>query len=434
MNWNELQTPCYVIHKKELDAGILLLRQALEQNWNHYTAGYSFKTNALPWALLRIKEAGLCAEVVSEDEYDLAVYLGFSKIIYNGPVKGKRTFLHALRNGAIVNLDAERELDWLEESGLRDVTVGLRVNFDLEADCPGETSAGQDGGRFGFSYETGELRDAMERLDRMGVKLSGLHLHTSSKTRSVNIYRAQARKAVQISREHHRSLSYVDIGGGYFGGMDNKPKFPDYMKAIREELLAGFTPEQTMLIVEPGTSLITPPVEYISTVVDCKDTHAGRFVVTDGSRCDIDPLHGKRSYFHKVWYGGTPAWTDDAGVGVCPPERAPMEKQVICGFTCMENDRLFVMEDRAQLRPGDRIVYQKVGGYTMCLTPLFIRYFPAVYAEEDGAYTCVREHWGPEEYVAKSLPGNTGKRPDGNRTEDGYERDNDIDCELWHEE
>ena len=39
MNWNELQTPCYVIHKKELDAGILLLRQALEQNWNHYTAG-----------------------------------------------------------------------------------------------------------------------------------------------------------------------------------------------------------------------------------------------------------------------------------------------------------------------------------------------------------------------------------------------------------
>ena len=43
----------------------------------------------------------------------------FSNIIYNGPVKGKRTFFHALENGAIINLDAKRELDWLEESGVK---------------------------------------------------------------------------------------------------------------------------------------------------------------------------------------------------------------------------------------------------------------------------------------------------------------------------
>ncbi len=79
-----------------------------------------------------------------------------------------------------------------------------------------------------------------------------------------------------------------------------------------------------------------------------------------------------------------------------------MERQTICGFTCMENDRLFTAEQRPELQVGDHIIYQKVGGYTMCLTPLFIRYFPTVYAEDGGEFTCIRERWSVEEYVRKS--------------------------------
>lgn len=394
MKYQQLETPCYIIHKDELEQGITLLKTALEENWKNSIVGYSFKTNALPWALSQMKAAGFYAEVVSEDEYELAEYMGFEHFIYNGPVKGKDSFLRALKRGAIVNLDAKRELDWLEESGLKDVKVGLRVNFDLEEMCPGETTPGADGGRFGFSYETGALKEAINRLERMGVKLSGLHLHVSSRTRSITIYRALAKMACNIKKEYHLKLDYVDIGGGYFGGMDNRPKFPDYMKAIREELLEAYTPEETTLIVEPGTSLITPPIEYLTTVVDCKDTHAGRFVITDGSRSDVDPLHGKTSYFHKLLYAA-----DEEEQGA---EREVFEKQVICGYTCMENDRLFTVKEKVGLLPGDQISYQKVGGYTMCLTPLFIRYFPAVYAEERGEYTCVREHWRAEDYVRKS--------------------------------
>lgn len=394
MKWEELRTPCYIIHKEELERGIALLKRSLADNWDRSIVGYSFKTNALPWALLEMKKAGFYAEVVSEDEYELAERLGFSHIIYNGPVKGKTSFLRALQSGAIVNLDAERELDWLEEAGLTDVTVGLRVNFNLEAVCPGETSAAAEGSRFGFSYEKGALKRALERLERMGVPLSGLHLHVGSKTRSVAIYRGLAQMACRLKKEYDLSLSYVDLGGGYFGGMDNKPKFPDYMKAIREELLAAFTPEETMLVVEPGTSLITPPVEFVAEAVDCRETYVSRLVTTDGSRIDVDPLHRKSSYFHSIVYAGTPE-----------EERGSVEKQVICGLTCMEDDRLLTLENAPEIMPGDRIVFHKVGGYTMCLTPLFIRYFPIVYAEEDGVYTCVRRHWGAGEYTAGSMIG-----------------------------
>lgn len=387
----ELQTPCYIIHKDILEDGINLLKGALERDWKNSCVGYSFKTNSLPWVVEKMKQVGFYAEVVSENEYDLACKHEFEHIIYNGPVKGKRTFFHALKHGAIINLDAKRELDWLEESGKKDVTVGLRINFNLEEMCPGETSGGEEGSRFGFSVESGEFAWAMNRLKEMGVKLSGLHLHTSSKTRSINIYRALAIKACELKKEYGLELSFIDIGGGYFGGMDNRPKFPDYTKIIAKELSKEFSMEDTMLIMEPGTSLITPPIEYLSTVVDVKKTYANNLVITDGSRIDIDPLHGKKSYFHDFLYENE------------IEEREVLDKQVICGFTCMENDRLFVAENKKALQVGDQISYQKVGGYTICLTPLFIRYFPNVYLEENGEYKLVREAWTPEEYSQKSV-------------------------------
>lgn len=400
---NEIQTPCYIIHREELNRGIEELKQALAQYWPRAVVGYSFKTNALPWAMLQMKQAGFYAEVVSEDEYDLAAKLGFEHVIYNGPVKGKRSFDDALRRGYIVNLDAKREVDWLEEYAGTDIAVGLRVNFDVESECPGETSGGQEGSRFGFSYETGEFAEVLDRLRQMNIRLAGLHMHCGSKTRSINIYRALARKACELKKEFDLNPDYIDLGGGYFGGMPNKPKFADYVQAIREELLSAYSPEDTTLIMEPGTSIITPPIEYVVSVVDVKETYAGRFAVTDGSRIDVDPLHRKSSYFYEV----QPERTSSPGQSPAASleqeqERKSIAKQTVCGFTCMEDDRLFDMIDQPELRVGDRIAFKKSGGYTMCLTPLFIRYFPRVYVEEAGTYRIVRDAWGPDEYMRGS--------------------------------
>ena len=59
---------------------------------------------------------GCYAETVSEDEYNLAKYIGVAKnqIIYNGPVKTKKVF-EALENECIVNIDSQREIEWLDE-------------------------------------------------------------------------------------------------------------------------------------------------------------------------------------------------------------------------------------------------------------------------------------------------------------------------------
>ena len=146
------KTPYFLIDEESLDNNFQYLRESLETSWGNYIIGYSYKTNALPWIVNHFKRLGCYAEVVSDDEYELAISIGVQKkhIIYNGIAKNKDTFLEAIRNHAIVNIDAEYEIDWLNELDKGDYSVGIRCNFDLESMCPGQTQCGEDGERFGL--------------------------------------------------------------------------------------------------------------------------------------------------------------------------------------------------------------------------------------------------------------------------------------------
>ncbi len=383
------KTPYYVIHKNELDDNFRNLKLALDKYWNNYVIGYSYKTNALPWIIKHFDALGCYAETVSEDEYNLAKLIGVekNKIIYNGPIKTKETFIEAVINGCVVNIDSKRELSWLDEIEEDKRIVGLRVNFDIEKMCPGQSQCPNDGGRFGFCYENGELSKTITLLQEKKTKIVGIHLHTSSKSRGLDIYKAIAEVACKIKTEFKLELEYVDVGGGFFGGLPSKPQFDEYICLMEHILSNCFDKNKTKLIIEPGMAVIGSPISYVSTVIDVKDTQYNRFVVTDGTRTSIDPLMTKSNYFHSFSIEG---------------KRDVHPKQIICGYTCMEHDRLFEEKDGLTLHIGDKIIYDKVGAYTMCLTPLFIKYFPDVYVENLGKYKKIRDAWKPEQYIMNS--------------------------------
>lgn len=398
MNTIPAQYPFYRIREKELLYDIGLLRDSLTENWGNFVMGYSFKTNSLPWLLSYLKGQGFYAEVVSAEEYGLAHRLGYSgvHIIYNGPIKDKKIFEAVLLSGGYVNLDSTYELTWMEELSTLypsiEFSVGLRVNCDLAALCPGEQLVEAEGGRFGYCYENGVLKAAVNRLTRLpNVKVAGLHLHSSTQSRTVQVYGALAAMAVQIAREYNLSLAYVDMGGGYFGGRSDKPDYRDYFPEICRVLGAYFDREQTTLIVEPGVSLISRATTFETQVLDVKEIRDRRFVVTDGSRVNLNPLVTRHVYPHHIEYCGDIT------------QREHVKSQWVCGATCMEYDRLFELVDDTALVAGDRIIYETAGGYTMCLNPLFIHYFPAVVIEKtDGSFFIARDPWGNDEYLQKN--------------------------------
>ncbi len=393
-------TPYYYIDEKKLDSDIRMLKEAMEKAWGeNVIPSYSVKTNALPWLLDHVRKQGLYAEVVSETEADLAARLGFpfSHMIYNGPIKDRDTFEKILLAGGMVNMDSSQEPVWLKELAEAHpgqiFPVGVRVNFDIQPRIPQEVLADEEGSRFGYCYENGELEKVIDRIRNIpNARLAGLHLHSSTKSRSVQVFGALAAMAVQIAAEYELELSYVDMGGGYFGGRADMPDYRDYMPVIAAELKKGFDPAKTALIAEPGVSLISGSFSFVTSVKDVKHIREHVYVVTDGGRVNLNPQVTRRSYPHHMVYMEQPA-----------TERERLVSQMICGYTCMEYDRLFEEKDAPALQPGDLVVYETAGGYTLCLNPLFIRYLPAVIVgQRDSSTFVAREPWTNEEYLQKN--------------------------------
>lgn len=273
------------------------------------------------------------------------------------------------------------------------IKVGVRVNNDIEDIFPNASTAGKNGSRFGFSYETGELKSAIRKLRAIkNVRISGLHLHISTNLRSLEVYRYIVNKFDEIVREYSLSdIEYLDAGGGFYGEVPNKPQWADYISTIAQELsLKGYTPEKLKVIIEPGVSLLSGCFSYYTTVEDVKDTARSHFVVLDGSRNHIDPLMHKsiKSYFYTINQS----------------EETPKfdKPQILVGYTCLEYDTFFELEHERTLRRGDVIRFDKVGAYTLTFSPLFISWFPMVYSIKNGKISVARGRWTTEEFLQKS--------------------------------
>lgn len=400
-------TPAWVIDVPLLDTFLTRFQDALNAHWPHSILGYSFKTNSLPWVISFMRDRGVWAEVVSDTEYQLALRLGYSpdRIIYNGPIKSRELLHSALQGGSIINLDAKREVTWTAEIARempeKEFAVGLRINWDMESHCPGESVTGDEDGRFGFNAENGEFDKALTELREAGVRISGLHMHRNSLTQSLNVYRAAATVAAELITSRNLTLDWIDIGGGFFGSLDGKPTFEEYISVIRETLAPVIDVDNTFLIVEPGGSLVAVPLEFHSTVIDVKEAGSSTFVVTDASRTDIDPLFRRRRPF-------------ETRIDAARKETHP--KQIIGGFTCMEDDRLLTLENGPTLQNGDRIVFCKVGAYTMSYQSMFIEYLPAVYIRTGKDLVKVREQWGVSEFLQGNLWIEAGELVNGDTT------------------
>lgn len=403
-----LSTPCYLFDEEELSRNFSDFAAALRDAWSPRAfVAYSVKTNPFPWILEVAKRQGCLAEVVSDEEYARALACGYEphEIVFNGPIKGRARFESALAGGSYVNIDSWREIAWLEEraGGISDpVSVGIRVNFDLESACPGETVTGAKGGRFGFCLENGELARAIDRIRALGegVSIAGIHMHVTTASRSLKVYEALSRTAVRVISEFALKPSFVDIGGGFYGGGPrNAGAYESYAQTIASVLREACDPTCTDLIVEPGGAVVCTPASYIGRVLDAKTTAYDRFVTCDLSRINIDHEMKKTSYAHVLHLNPRALRPDDDRLAAAdaPDARAlearpRLARQVLCGYTCMESDRLCVLEDAPRLDVGDFVEIRNAGAYSMSFTPeFFIRHAPAVYAlGGDGAVREVR--------------------------------------------
>lgn len=358
----QFPTPAYIFLPAEFHRSVRGFQQALASRFPLSRVAISVKTNSLPALLRQARSLGVMAEVVSYDEYNLARLCGFTppEIIYNGPMKSRETFLEAVAGGAVVNIETHREILWLNELPRdgRTYPIGLRLNINISRVSPEDADGPDDNSRFGFCDASGEFYNAISQIRALPhVRLVGLHIHRTVHSRSPRFYARSTAFAASIIQKYNLQLRYLDIGGGYYGIFHNKPTYQDYAAAIASALPQNLR-ETLTILVEPGNALVASCFQFLTTVIDTKIVDNGTvFVTTDGSRNDLDPFFRKNTYLFEIL-----PREKDTGAPTVP-------EQTVTGCTCLETDRLFTLKNHPRLRPGDQILYNNVGAYTMSLTP-----------------------------------------------------------------
>lgn len=384
-NIRELKTPCYIINQGDYEKNIEEFMKAFGNAWDgQVDYGYSVKTNHLPHMLKTALKSGWKAEVVSPDEYEFALQCGASdcQIIFNGPQKREKS-LKALLAGATVNVDNLEELSLIcnEISGAdcQKVKVGLRVNYNIEKECPGETTCKSVVNRFGISYENGDLKRAIDMLDNAGISLSGLHMHESSSSRSLKIFKSITDKTCEIIEKYElNSLNYIDIGGGFFGGnlFPGKPTYGEYADTICSSLKRVVDSESVTLILEPGAAVLATSMDYLTAVLNIRDIRGQQIVTVDGSVIHINPMMNPHE---------TPFTLIDGG-------EVTVNVPVIAGSTCMELDRFLPRGLENSVLHESRLLFHACGAYMSTHNSSFINAAPNIYVKNiAGDYELLRE-------------------------------------------
>lgn len=380
-------TPFYIMDGDIYKNNICNFVAAFKRRYEKVIAGYSFKTNYVPALCEIARRQGCYAEVVSEMEYELASIIGFKNILFNGPIKRKEIFFRALKDGAIINLDSEYEVDlacrYKTENPDEEVKVGIRININLiDENGNSVIQCGLRFGRFGFPNEI--LERNIRKLRSADIKIISLHGHTSTSDRAVLNYKVITEYMLRVCVKYQLSdLESFDIGGGYFGaapiGLDltGRPTYEDYANCVLDVALQNewFVKQQPWIVIEPGSSVVSNVFSYYTKVYQNKTVGKVNFVIVDGTVFDVKPTMHSNNLPHEVF---------------CSNKTNEICECDVVGSTCMEKDVILKDVHLPKLESGDYIQFRGVGAYTITLTPSFINYLAPILSYENGEFREIR--------------------------------------------
>lgn len=320
-----------------------------------------------------------------------------SKIYYNGPYKKPEYVEEALLSGVHVNLDAEYEIEIVRKIAEKYpehlFEVGLRCNIDIGQEEPS---------RFGFDVASGALQKAMEDVGRIGnAKVTGLHCHIPFRT--LESYRKRVEKMDMILNMFpDRHFSYISMGGGYMGEIEDKmksqfnfnpPSFEDYA-----DVVAGFMKKRygnkdhrPLLIIEPGSALVANAMKYVTRVLNIKTVRGTPIASMTGSTFQMNPSVKNMNRPIEVY----PAFYDCSTSDI--DRREHYHNLSMAGYTCIESDYLYKGYD-GRLGVGDYVVFSNVGSYSVVMKPPFILPdIPILEIQDDGEITVWKEAQKVEE-------------------------------------
>lgn len=380
----EFGTPLYAY-----DAGIAERKfQQLEMTLPEFEIFYSLKANPNISLCSLFHSFGAKAEVASGGELYKALQAGFkpSNIIFVGPGKTREEIEYAIRKG-IFALIAESPVELKVAEDLceeldRELDIMLRMN---RTSFPGKAPEEMIGGPSKFGFDEEKVVQQVRKLELPHLHIIGIHIYAASGLLNVEPVVENAKATIRLGKTYAEALNFelkcLDIGGGIGVPYSKKEKEFDIQKLNKKmnSLLSKHDLENVRLILESGRYLVAESGVFLTKVLNVKNSHGRRFLITDGGmNHEIRPVFMDLTHPTRI---------------VNKLDHPREKKATVAGHLCTPIDVLAEGIKVPQVERGDIVGIFNAGayGYSMSMLNFLSHPWPSEVIVQDGHSYLVRE-------------------------------------------
>ncbi|SFI38723.1 diaminopimelate decarboxylase [Halpernia frigidisoli] len=344
----EFGTPTYVYEAESIKTQYQKLTDSFTKNTRFFYAAKSLTNiNILKY----IKSLGASLDCVSINEVKLGLRAGFTvdRILFTPNCVDFSEIEEAVALKVHVNID---NISILEQFGTKygnSYPIFVRINPHIFAGGNYKISTGHIDSKFGISIH--QLRHIERVMKSTNLCVNGLHMHTGSEIKDVDVFVQGLEILFEIS-EHFPYLKYLDMGSGFkvpYQDGDLETDVKSLGKKV-EKVLSDFEKESGRnleLWFEPGKFLVSESGHFIVNSNVIKPTTATTFVgINSGFNHLIRPMF--YDSYHKI-------------ENLSNPKGAERIYTVV-GNIC-ETDTFAWDRKLNEVREGDVLVFRNAGAY-----------------------------------------------------------------------
>ena len=386
----QFETPLYVYDAQRIRDQYQKLTTAFQKS--DIQVFYACKALTNVNVLKVLNQLGSGVDCVSINEVKLALTAGVApeKIIFTPNSVALEEYLEATALKVNINIDNLHLLESFGKHFGANYPVIIRLNPHIMAGGNIKISTGHIDSKFGISVD--QVDQIIEIRKSTGIQIKGLHLHTGSEIKDVEVFIKGLNLLLDLS-EHFPEMSIVDLGGG-FKVPYKEEEVGTNMQLLGEkmaETLLAYTNKtgRTFKVwFEPGKYLVSECGYFLVKANIIKKGPSRTFVgVNSGFNHLIRPMF--YDAYHKI-------------SNISNPSGKPTVYNVV-GNIC-ETDTFAWDRELNEVRPGDILLFNNAGAYGFEMSSRFnSRARPAEVLADQGELKLIRKRETFEDVIAGQI-------------------------------
>jgi len=342
-------TPVYIYHAEKITEQFNRLKNAF--NGTDTSFFYASKALTNLSVLRHIKNIGCNVDCSSSNEVLLALKAGFEpdNILYTSNNISIEELREVASKGVNVNIDSISNLRKFGNEFGSAYPVGVRLRPNIMAGGNLKISTGHSGSKFGIPLE--QVEQIHEVVSETGVVIRGLHLHTGSDIKDVDVFINGVELLLKLTGRFPH-LDSLDLGGGFkvaYKPGDHETDIDQLGKRLKEALtdFEKKSGKKFRIWFEPGKFLVSECGYLLAKVNVIKETPTETFL---GLNTGLN--HLIRPMFYDSWH---------TIENLSNPDGA-LKPYTVTGYVC-ETDTFATDRSLHQVSEGDLLVFKNAGAY-----------------------------------------------------------------------